>query len=252
MAKFILFPSNQLQRHVTVFLWRIAYTLILSHFKCLNQFITSIFRKNDFIDIALFSCTIRIREFLLVFFYSLSFFFRRSFTIQNIHSTVCSHYSNFSCRIREVHISTNRFTIHNDVCTSVSLTCNYCYLRNSSFCISVYNLCTVTDNTIVFLCTSWQESRYIFECYNRNIETVAETDETRSLVRSVNIKHTCQICRLIGNDTYRTSTQTSKTDYNILCKVRHNLEEIMIVDYRFDDVFDIIWHVRVVRNNCHQ
>ena len=156
------------------------------------------------------------------------------------------------CRIREVHISTNRFTIHNDVCTSVSLTCNYCYFRNSSFCISVYNLCTVTDNTIVFLCTSWQEPRYIFECYNRNIETVAETDETRSLVRSVNIKHTCQICRLIGNDTYRTSTQTSKTDYNILCKVRHNLKEIMIVDYRFDDVFDIIWHVRVVRNNCHQ
>ena len=104
----------------------------------------------------------------------------------------------------------------------------------------------------MFLCTSWQETRYIFECYNRNIETVAETDETRSLVRSVNIKHTCQICRLIGNDTYRTSTQTSKTDYNILCKVRHNLKEIMIVDYRFDDVFDIIWHVRVVRNNCHQ
>ena len=29
MAKFILFPSNQLQRHVTVFLRRIACTLIL-------------------------------------------------------------------------------------------------------------------------------------------------------------------------------------------------------------------------------
>ena len=104
----------------------------------------------------------------------------------------------------------------------------------------------------MFLCASRQEARYVFESNDRNIEAVAETDKARSLVRSIDVEHTGQVSRLVGYDTYRTSAQASKSYHDVLGKVRHHFKEVVVVDYRFNDVLDVVRHVRVIRNDCHQ
>ena len=110
----------------------------------------------------------------------------------------------------------------------------------------------MTDDTIVFLRISRKESRNIFECNQRNIETVAKTDKTTCFVAGVDVKNAGKISRLIGYDTYRTTCHAGKADDDILCKVRHDFEEITVVYHAFDNVFHIIRYVRICRNDCIQ
>ena len=57
------------------------------------------------------------------------------------------------------------------------------------------------DHTIVFLSGSRQEARYIDQTYNRNIECIAETHETSSLAGSIAVENSCQIFRLVSDNT---------------------------------------------------
>ena len=98
-------------------------------------------------------------------------------------------------------------------------------------------------------CEAVSYTHLIFESNQRNVETVAETDETARLVAGINIEHSGKVGRLIGDDTYRTTCQSCKTDKDILGKVRHNFKEITVVHHSLDDIFHIIRNVRVCRND---
>ena len=110
----------------------------------------------------------------------------------------------------------------------------------------------MADDTVIFLRVSRKEARNIFESNQRNVETVAETDETARLVAGINIEHSGKVGRLIGDDTYRTTCQTCKTNEDILGKIRHNFKEIAVVYHSLDDIFHIIRNIRVCRNDSVQ
>lgn len=69
--------------------------------------------------------------------------------------------------------------------------------------------------------------------------------KTCRLVAGINIEHTRQIGRLVCHDTYRTPVQTTETDNDVLGKVRHHFEEVLVVQHRFYNILDVIRHVRV-------
>ena len=103
----------------------------------------------------------------------------------------------------------------------------------------------MADDTVVLLRISGKKSRHIFESNQRNVETVAETDEAACLVAGVNVENTGKVGRLIGDNTNRTACQTCKTDDDILCEVSHYFEEIAVIYYPFDDILHVVWYIRV-------
>ena len=59
----------------------------------------------------------------------------------------------------------------------------------------------MADDAAVFLSRPRQEARYIDEGDDRDIEAVAEADETSRLVRCVDIQTASKEFRLVGDDT---------------------------------------------------
>ena len=94
------------------------------------------------------------------------------------------------------------------------------------------------DNAVVFLTCSRKESRYVYQRYDRNIECIAETNETCTLTRCVAVEHTSQILRLISNDTYRLSVETGETDDDILCIIFLDFKEFTVVHNSADHYVD--------------
>ena len=46
--------------------------------------------------------------------------------------------------------------------------------------------------------------------------------------------------RLVGHDAYRAAVQASKPNHHVLGEVGHDFKEILVVEDRFDDVFDVV------------
>ena len=62
-----------------------------------------------------------------------------------------------------------------------------------SLCKGVEQFSSVPDNSAVFLRRSRQEARHVDERNDRDVEGVAEADETGSLHRRINIQTTCTL-----------------------------------------------------------
>ena len=144
------------------------------------------------------------------------------------------------------------FGTHDVISSSVCLTGDNRNFRNGSLTISIQQLRPVTNNTTVFLIYSRKESRHIHQCQQRYIESVAETDETGSLDRCINIQRPCQYQRLVSNDSHRLSVQTDITGNNIRRKFRLKFEETVIVSHGLNHFLDIIRLVRIRRNQVRK
>ena len=125
-------------------------------------------------------------------------------------------------------------------------------LRNCSFAVCVHQLCTVGDDAAVFLIAARHKSRNINQSYQRNVEAVAEPDETGALARRFDVEATCEERRLVGNNTYRLSVETGKTYNDVLCIVLVNFLELAVINDELYDVLNIVRLVGVVGKNCIQ
>ena len=192
---------------------------------------------------------IRSGKFLFVCFQFFGFGFCICFAEQDVYSTFGSHYGNFCIGIGKIYISSGLFGVHYDISATISFAGDYCDFGHSGFCKCIYDFCSVTDNAVVLLSISRQEARNVFKCYQRYVETIAETDKTACLVAGIDIEHSRQISRLIGNNAYRTSTQTGESDNDIFGKVGHYFKEISIVYHAFDDLFHVIGNIRICRDD---
>ena len=189
-------------------LGRVCLHLVFRHFQCLNQTFASLSRINDFVNISQLGSLIRSGKLFFVGFQFLGLCCFVSFAEQDIDGAVRTHHSNFCTWVSEVHVSSGLLGVHYDISTTVSFAGNHCQFGNSGFCKCINYFCTVTDDTIVFLCISRKESRNIFECNQWNIEAIAETDKTACFVAGINIENTGKISWLIRYDTYRTTCHT--------------------------------------------
>src|SRR5882724_9223759 len=101
----------------------------------------------------------------------------------------------------------------------------------------------MSDYAAVFLVHTGQKTGDVFECNQRNIETVAESNEPRSLIRSVDIQNTGQKRRLIGYDADRPAIQARESDDNVFGEVLLHFEKISIIDDWMNDVADVVRNV---------
>src|SRR4030095_11212612 len=95
----------------------------------------------------------------------------------------------------------------------------------------------------MLLLNAGQEAGHVFEGNERNIETIAEPDETRGFYRRVDIENAGQERRLICNDTNRAPIEPRKAYANVWRVVLLHFEKVTVID---DLVDNFAYVVRLV------
>ena len=102
------------------------------------------------------------------------------------------------------------------------------------------------DDTVVLLAGTGQEAGYVDEGDERDIESVAETDETGTLAAGVAVEHTCHGLGLVGDDTDAHATHVGEADHQVGGELLVNLEEAAVVDDGVDNLLDVVCLVGVL------
>ena len=141
---------------------------------------------------------------------------------------------------------------HHDVSTAVCLAQRNRYLRHSSLTVSIEQLGSVRNHTIVLLACTRQESRHIHQSNQRNIESIAEADETSCLTRCIGVETAGHHLWLVGYDTYALAIEASKTNDDIPGIITMYFEEFAMVYDRSDHFVHIVRTVSLVGDNFVQ
>ena len=94
-----------------------------------------------------------------------------------------------------------------------------------------------------------QIARQVLERDDRNVETVAEADKARGLVRRVAVEHAGHHQRLVGDEADSLARDAAEADDDVGSEQLHHLEELALVDQRLDHVAHIVGHGRIARND---
>ncbi len=114
------------------------------------------------------------------------------------------------------------------------------YFRHGGFAVSVEKFRAVEDHTVVFLTGSGEEAGDVDECYQRNVESVAEADKACALARCVAVEHTGEIFGLVCHDTYGLAVEASETYDKVLGIVALNFKEFAVVDDSADNLIHVV------------
>ena len=160
---------------------------------------TSVAWLDDVVDIAILSSLIRIGKLLGILLFLLcqeclhvlaGFLLCLGFlATEHCNGTAGTHYGNLRRWPCEVQVGTQLLATHHDVATTIALTQCDSNLWHGSLAVSVEQLCTMKDDSIVLLTCTWQESWYVNERYDRNIEGIAETNEASCLTAGIHIEY---------------------------------------------------------------
>mmetsp|Transcript_1669 Transcript_1669/g.3277 ORF Transcript_1669/g.3277 Transcript_1669/m.3277 type:complete len:416 (-) Transcript_1669:224-1471(-) len=134
---------------------------------------------------------------------------------------------------------------HNIVSSTVCLASNDGNLGHGALSVSVKQLSTLANDTAVLLRGTGEEARHVYKGKDGDVEGVAKANEAASLHTCVNIEAACLVQGLVSNHTNGPTFHASKADNDVLCKVRHDLKELLVVYYLADDRLHIIRDVRV-------
>ena len=240
-----LLPAIALQRHVAMLLRRIALVLVVRHLQGLHQLVAGVARQDNLVDVAAFGSTIGVVELLFVLLDDARLLFGGCLAVEDVHCSFGPHHGNLRLRIGQVDVSAGGFAGHHDVGAAVGLAGDERNLGHSGLGIGIDNLGAVADDAVVLLHGAGQEAGHVLERNNRYVEAVAEADEAGSLVAGIDVQDTGQIGGLVGHDAHGATVQAAEADDHILREVGHDLEEVLVVQHRLDDVLDVIGQVRV-------
>ncbi len=137
---------------------------------------------------------------------------------------------------------------HHAVSAPVSLARDNGDLRHSRLCKRVDELGAVRNDTAVFLRHTRHKARHIFKRYQRNVEAITESNETRALNRRVDIQHTRKKRGLISDNPDRTPTQPREPDTDVRRKHLLHFEEVTIIDDRVDHFANVVRLIRSLGN----
>ena len=98
----------------------------------------------------------------------------------------------------------------------------------------------MANDATVLLSNAWHEARHVHQRQQRNIESVAETDELAALVGGVNVQHTRHHVRLVGNHTHGASNESTETDHQVLGVASLHLKEITMIYKAANDFANVI------------
>ena len=126
-----------------------------------------------------------------------------SFTIltseDDLDGSLGSHDGNLCCGPGVVVVTIEMLGGHNIVGASVCLSCNEGDLGDSGFCVSIKQLSAVFYYATKFLGSTRQESGHITQGDDRDLESIAESNEPCSFDTGIDVQTTSQDLGLVGN-----------------------------------------------------
>ena len=108
----------------------------------------------------------------------------------------------------------------------------------------------VTQDTFPILFRTDHVTGTIPEGHYRNIEKVAEPDESGSFVCGIDGDHAGSLHRLVGKDPDGAAVEAAKTGDNAGGMQGHGLKENAVIDDCFNYFLHVIRRGRFVRDNC--
>ena len=143
--------------------------------------------------------------------------------VDDVHGALRTHDRDFRGGPGEIGIRSNVFRSHDAVCATVGLTRDDGDFRNGGFGERKEQLRAMLDDAAEFLLRAREKTGNVFEGDERNVESVAETDEARTLHGSADIQNPGEKRRLIGDDANGTAVEACKSNDQVL--------RVMFVDF---------------------
>ena len=110
----------------------------------------------------------------------------------------------------------------------------------------------MTNDSAIFLYSAGQEARYVYQVQQRNVESVAEADETRGFIGSIDVQAAGHNFRLVGNDTDGFAVHTCEAGNDVLSPVFLVFIEFAVIYDSFDNIVHIVGCIAVIRANAVQ
>src|SRR5262249_30310557 len=104
----------------------------------------------------------------------------------------------------------------------------------------IEQLRAVLNDAAELLLRAGQKTGHVLEGDQGNIERIAEAYKARALHRSVDVEHTREHGRLVGDDAHRAAVESRETHDQVLGEVLVQLEEVVVVGDGVDDIFDVV------------
>ena len=164
----------------------------------------------------------------------------------DFHRTLCAHHRDFGCRPCVVQIAAQVLRCHHVVCAAISLARDHGYLGHCRFGIGEQQLRPMLDDAVVLLAGPGKKTGHIDESQYGDFESVAKTNETRSLLGRIDVEHARQYHRLVRNHAHRASFHPAETADDIACMGGLNLEEVAFVQRLSDDFVHVIRLISVI------
>ena len=114
---------------------------------------------------------------------------------------------------------------------------------HGSLAVGIEQFCAVENHAVVFLTCTGKEAGNVNECYQRNIEGVAEADEACALARGVAVEYAGEEFGLVGHDTYRLAVEAGEAYNQVLGIVGLYFEEFAVVDDSADNLIHVVGFV---------
>ena len=102
------------------------------------------------------------------------------------------------------------------------------------------------DDAAVLLGRTRQEARNVHQGHDRNVERIAEADETRGLAAGVDVEHAGHELGLVGDDADRLAVETREAGDDVLGVSGSRLQVLAVVHDRTDDLGHVVGFVGVV------
>ena len=175
-------------------------------------------RLDDVIDISVTCCIVGVAEEFVVLCLLLLKHLGgivgslRLLGIKHLNGSCATHNRNLGCRPGIVHIAAELLARHHDMAAAVALAECDGDLGHCSLSVSIEELGSVKDDTVVLLTCAGKEARNVNEGDKGYIERIAETNETRALAGCVAVKHTGKELGLIGDNADSLTVESGKTE----------------------------------------
>ena len=143
----------------------------------------------------------------------------------------------------------DRSGVHDQERTAVGLSRDHRHPRDRRFGERVEQFGAVADDAVVLLSDAGEEPGNVDHGDERDVERVAEADESCGLLRSGDVERSGERSRLVPDDADRVSIEPGESDDDVRGEVLVHLIELTVVDDRRDDIDHVVRLVRRVRDD---
>ncbi len=120
--------------------------------------------------------------------------------------------------------------------------------RDGGLGVGVDQLRAAADDAVPLLVGAGQEAGHVDEGQHRDVEGVAGAHEPGGLLGGVDVEGAGELHRLVGHDADRAALDPAEADDDVGGEHRLDLEELLLVHDRADDLVHVVGLVRGVRD----